>query len=308
MHKINKGLFLGVDIGATKTIFLVARFSGSAKFEILEEYKGATPRNAKEILDLVEAKAKEFIGKYGIFCIGIGFAGPVDFERGAVIMGPNLGTGKIEFKKILEKKLANLPSSKIKKISVTVDNDARCFILAESVFGAAKGCQNAIGVTVGTGLGGGVIINGKIYRGATGSAGEFGHTNIEKEREWEEVSSGLGLVGIYKELFGKKASSFKIMDLAKRGDGEALKAIEALAENLGTGLADIIESFNPEIIVLGGGLAEEDIMIAAAKKYIREKVFLPSLAKTRIEKTKLGPISSALGAAWMAKPKKLIKR
>ncbi len=290
---------LGIDIGATKILFLVVRFLEGAKFEVLEEYKCATPKNAKGILELVETKVKEFIGKYGIFSIGIGFAGPVDFERGAALMGPNLGTGKIEFKKILEKDLSGLQVPKEGKISVIADNDARCFILAESIFGAARGCKNAIGVTIGTGLGAGIIIDGHVYRGATGSAGELGHTNIEKEREWEDVSSGLGLVNIYKELTGKKADSFKVAELAKKGDEEALNAIEALAENLGTGIANIIEAFNPEMIVLGGGLAEEDIITDAAKKYIREKVFLPTLAKTPIERSKLGHIAPALGAAWL---------
>lgn len=293
-------MFLGIDIGASKTLFLAVRFLEGAKFEVLEEYKCATPKSVKGMLELAGIKAKEFMGKYGIFALGIGFAGPVDFERGAVLMGPNLGIGKIEFKKILEKELSGMQGTKEGKISVAVDNDARCFILAENIFGAARGCKNAIGITIGTGLGAGIMVDGHIYRGATGSAGELGHTNIEKEREWEDVSSGLGLVNIYKELTGKKADSFKIVELAKKGDKEALGTIEALAENLGTGIANIIEAFNPEIIVLGGGLAEEDIIVNAAKKYISEKVFLPSLAKTKIEKSELGKIAGALGAAWMA--------
>lgn len=291
---------LGIDIGATKTLFLAVRFLEGAKFEVLEEYKCATPKSVKGILELVETKVKEFMGKYDLFSIGIGFAGPVDFEQGAALMGPNLGIGKIEFKKILEKDLSGVQGPKEGKISVAVDNDARCFILAENIFGAARGCKNAIGITIGTGLGAGIMIDGHVYRGSTGSAGELGHTNVENEREWEDVSSGLGLVNIYKELTGKKADSFKIVELAKNCDKEALNAIEALAENLGTGIANTIEAFNPEIIVLGGGLAEEDIIVNAAKKYIREKVFLPSLANTKIEKSELGKIAGALGAAWMA--------
>jgi len=299
-----QNIYLGLDIGATKTIFLLAEISG-AKYKILESAKILTPRKEKEILKMVEENYLKLSEKYQpkdgepqahkIIGVGIGFAGPVDFERGAAIMGPNLKTGKIEFKKILEKKL---------ETPVAVDNDARCFTLAESVFGAARGKKNIIGLTIGTGVGGGIIIDGKIYRGADGSAGEFGHTEIFKSKELEKIASGSGLVNAYKKISGKKISSFEIVDLAREKDKQALEAIDFIAESLSSGIADIVESFNPEIVVLGGGLAEVDLIVNKAIKYSKNKEFLPSLAKTPIIVSKLGRSAVALGAAWMAKEKK----
>ncbi|MBU3965737.1 ROK family protein [Patescibacteria group bacterium] len=296
-----QNIYLGIDIGATKTIFLVVKF-GAGKFKILEMSRCFTPRKEADILKMAEENFKGLAEKYEIAGIGIGFAGPVDFKRGAAVAGPNLKTGKIEFKKYLSKKL---------QIPVTVDNDAKCFVLAENIFGAAKGYKNIIGITIGTGIGGGIIIDGKIYRGATGSAGEFGHTNISKDNEWEAIASGSGLVNIYQKISGsprfaggeagKKLDSFIIIELAKEKNKNALKSVEKVAENLGIEIANIVEIFNPEIIVLGGGLSEVGLIVGKAKEYAKKKVFLPSLAKTPIIVSKLGQPAVALGAAYLAR-------
>lgn len=286
---MSNNIYLGIDIGATKTIFLVVEIVG-AKYRILETSRIATPKKEKEILMMIENYYKDFSNNFKIRSIGIGFCGPVDFERGIALIAPNLKTGKIEFKKLLEKKL---------KIPVVVDNDARCFVLAESIFGSAKGRKNIVGLTIGTGIGSGIIIDGKIYRGASGLAGEFGHTDILKGKELEEVASGSGLANVYKKINGKKISSFKIIDLALKKDKKALEAVEYTAESLSSGIANVIESFNPEIIVLGGGISEVDLIVDRAREYARKKVFLPLLNKTPIMVSKLGQNAVALGAAWM---------
>lgn len=298
---MKQNIYLGIDIGATKTIFLLVEFYG-AKYKIIKSIKIPTlastnirlggPRKEKEILKMIEENFKSLAENCKIKGVGIGFAGPVDSEKGVAIKGPNLKTGRIEFKKILEKKL---------KLPIVVDNDARCFTLAESVFGAAKGRKNVVGLTIGTGIGGGIIIDGKIYRGASGSAGEFGHANIDKNKEFENIASGSGLANIYKKIAGKKMDSFQIVELAKKKNKAALQAVEMVAENLGVGMANIIETFNPEIIVLGGGLAEVDLIVNKAREYAKKKVFLPFLAKTPIVVSKLGQNAVALGAARMAR-------
>lgn len=287
---MSNNIYLGIDIGATKTIFLLAEING-VKYTILRSYKVATPRKGKEILKMAEDNFMALSAESAISAVGIGFAGPVDFERGMAIEGPNLKTGKIEFKKILEKKL---------KVPVAVDNDARCFVLAENIFGAAKKYKNIVGLTIGTGIGGGIIIDSKIYRGAGGATGEFGHTDILEGKELEEVASGSGLSNVYKKISGRKINSYEIVDLAQGGDKKALEAVEFTAESLGSGIANVIESYNPEIIVLGGGLAEVDLIIEKAKKYAKKKVFLPALAKTPIVISSLGQDAVALGAAQMA--------
>ncbi|MBU4056327.1 ROK family protein, partial [Patescibacteria group bacterium] len=146
-----------------------------------------------------------------------------------------------------------------------------------------------------------------IYRGATGSAGEFGHTNAGLQSELESMSSGKGISKIYKHLTGKEQNSFEIVKLTRQNDALALKTLEISAKNFGIGIANIIELLNPDVIVLGGGLSEVDLIIDKAKEYAKKKVFLPSLAKTPIAVSKLGQNAIALGAAWMARDIKNVK-
>jgi len=297
---MKKNIYLGIDIGATKTIFLLAEING-AKYKILESVKIATPKKETEIFKMIEGNYRKLGGEHKISGIGIGFAGPVDFKKGIAIKGPRLGTGKINFKAKLEKKL---------KIPVKVDNDVKCFIFAESAFGKASGKKNAVFLTLGTGIGGGIMINGEIYRGAQNFAGEFGHMwmgEIGKEEEFELVSSGTGLSNVYKKITGKVLDSFQIVDLARKKDFSALMAIDTVSKILGVALANIIQSFNPEMIILGGGLSEANLIIDKASEYAKKKVFLPSLARTPIKVSKLGQSAIALGAAQMLKIKNSTK-
>ncbi len=283
-------IFLGIDIGATKTIFLVVKFR-NRKFKVLEISKCPTPRKEKEILEMVEKNFKSLVERYKFAGIGIGFAGPVNFKKGEAIKGPNLKfTGKIKFKKILEKQL---------RIPVAVDNDVKCLLLAESAFGKAKGRKNVIALTLGTGTGGAIMIDGQIYRGADNFAGEVGHTYIGEDTEFEASASGTGLTKVYKNLTGANISSVEIVRLAGKNNQKALEAVERVTKTLGLGLASLIEVFNPELIILGGGLAEADLVVSKAKQYAKKKVFLASLAKTPISVSKLGEAAVAVGAALL---------
>lgn len=290
---MNNNIFLGIDIGATKTIFLLAEING-AEHKVLRSVKVETPRKEKEILKMVEENFNKLSADGGIIAIGIGFCGPVDFERGIAIKGPRLGTGKINFKGKLEEKL---------KVPVKVDNDVKCFLFAEKAFGKLHGKKNAVFLTLGTGVGGGIMINGEIYRGADNFAGEFGHMEmgeIGKEEELELVSSGTGLANIYRKITGEDMDSHEIVKLSEKKDFSALMATDTVAKNLGIALVNIILSFNPEIIVLGGGLAEVGLIIFKAKEYAKMKIFLPSLARTPVVVSGLGQNAVALGAAQMA--------
>lgn len=292
-----KNTFLGVDIGATKTIFLLAEING-AKYKILESVRMATPKKEAEILKMVEDNFNELSEKNKISAIGIGFCGPVDFERGIAIKGPRLGTGKIAFRAKLENKL---------QVPVKIDNDVKCFLFAENAFGRSQGKKNAVFLTLGTGIGGGIMINGEIYRGADNFAGEFGHIlvgEIGKEEEFELISSGTGLVNIYKRITGEVLDSYHIVDLARKKDFSALMATDTVSKTLGVVLVNIIQSLNPEIIVLGGGLSQVEMIVSKAKEYAKMKVFLPSLVRTPIVVSKLGQNAVALGAAQMVNKKK----
>jgi len=216
-----------------------------------------------------------------------------------------LGTWNAKFKNIKIKKILK----KKFKIKTSLDNDARCFTLAESIFGIGKKYCHIIGITIGTGVGSGIIIDKKIYRGKNNTAGEIGHMTIDasspfkcscgKFGHFEALCSGKALVNFYKHLTGKTKNVFEIEKLAKLGDKNAKKTNALVAKYLGLGLANIINIFNPEIIIVGGGIAKIKELWQPALKEPKKEVMYDSLRDTKIIKTNLNEDAGILGAAML---------
>ncbi len=167
--------------------------------------------------------------------------GPVDVERGIAYEAVNIPTWKkVKLKKILEAEF---------KIPTYINNDARCFALGEKYFGKGKGYKNIPAVTLGTGMGTGLIIDGKLYNGAHGGAGEFGQARY-LDGIMEQYSSG--------QFFQRNyaMNGDEIFELAKKGDERALKIFEEYGEHLGKALSLIVCAVDPEIIILGGSITK----------------------------------------------------
>ncbi len=293
----NKSI-IAFDIGASKIAYGVAGFPLSAtSFHRFSKIK--TPKSKKEIIE----KIIEIVGKMKkdkkIIGVGIGMAGQINFKKGIVSSSPNLPEWKnVSLKNILEKKL---------KIPVTIDNDAHCFILGEARFGAAKNYQHIVGITLGTGIGGGIIINGKIYRGANNTAGEFGHTIVENKfnlkcscgmkGHLESYASGQAMEKMYKKITGEKLGCFEIKKRAIKKEKSALRVINLMAEALGEGLSDVVNFLNPEIIVIGGGLSRMDILWKPMVQEAKKRVFFAPLKKTKIIRSRLREKANLLGVA-----------
>ena len=328
---------IAFDIGATKIAYGIVQFkiqrsklktkiknskacpreSSGVKnldFEIQSFNKIKTPKSRKEIIKKIINIVKEFFEDKKIDKIGIGMAGQMDFEKGKVLSSLVAnGWKNVPLKKILEKEL---------KVPVSLNNDAHSFVMAEAKFGAAKNYQNIIGLTLGTKIGGGIIIGGKLYRGANNIAGEFTYTirankslkipikELKKELKQPcnkigyhylgEWTAGKGIEKLYKELTDKDLTAFEIEKRALKGEKAALKIINLSAESLGCELANIINFLNPEIIVIGGGLSRMDILWKPMIQEAKKRVFFPPLAKTKIVKSKLGDEAGVLGAAVLA--------
>jgi len=237
MNKNN--LAVGVDIGGSKINMIV--FDGR---KIIDRWQ----TNEVNLENL-----KKGILHFNISKVGIGAAGILDYKTGCILNSPNLKF----FEGLCLKKFLNK--------NVRFNNDVNCFLIAEAKLGAAKGYKNALAVAMGTGIGGGIIINKEpIYLGSHGSAGEFGCMIIENRKTWEKI---------YQET---------------KGDQEKQKQIHAL------GFANLINSFDPEIIVLGGGGA-----ILPDQKLLEESIISPLAKKTKIVFGKLGPDANAIGAALL---------
>ncbi len=300
MTKVNA--VVGIDIGGTNTAFGFVEHNGNLI------YNSEIPTNANEKAELlferlfnkIKQDFQKFSNQYELVGIGIG-APNANYFKGTVEMPPNLNWGIVNVLEIV-KKYSSLPAA--------ITNDANAAALGEMLFGAAKGMKDFIVITLGTGLGSGIVVNGELVYGADGFAGELGHTIYDRNgRECgcgrkgclEAYASASGIKKTVIELLETTdmSSDFRNVDVnqitskdigeaAKRGDHLALKAFDFTAQVLGFKLADTVAHTSPETIVLFGGLAlAGDLIIKPTKKYLEESLL-------NIFKNKVKVIPSAL--------------
>lgn len=247
---------IGIDIGGSKIIGALVN-GGRVFYKI----KIPTPKNKNEFLEKLETIIEQLIKKAGgrknIRGIGLGIGGALDLKKGIILSWSNIKfLDGFNIKNWLTKKF---------KYEVKIDNDARCFTRAEYLFGAGRGYENLVGITMGTGVGGGIIINGKMVYGANGSAGEIGHMIINNGKDLEEATV-------------KQMRKYKFSKMAAR----------KFEKNLGIGIANIINILDPDAIIIGGAAA-----MATTKFIVSPK----SRENVKILIGKLGENAGAIGAA-----------
>ena len=184
-----------------------------------------------------------------------------------------------------------------------MENDVNCFTLGEALVGAGKGAETVLGITLGTGVGGGIVIDGRIYRGAFGAAGELGHMTIKFDGPRCSCSSFGCLEEYCSERFFLKKGGLpqKFYDDAEKGDKKALKIYNEYGKYLGIGLANVINLLDPEVIVIGGGIANAyKLFVKEMEKEIRKRVISPVSKKyVKIKKAALNGLGGAVGAALL---------
>jgi len=282
-------IILGIDIGATKTGLVL--FDKDKK-EVVWESTSPTDKSTKKnflnnLFKIIETANEE----HQFSNIGVAIAAIVDAEKGKIIKSPNI------IKIIDGLNLALVLQDKF-KVPVKVRNDVDCFSLAESKVGAGKKYKNFIGVTLGSGIGCGLIINGEIYNGkAGGSAGECGHMIIDgnsKKGSFEDLASGKFINRVY----GK--SGEMLFSDAKTGKTQAKKVCREFGENLGLGLSNLINIMNPEAVIIGGGISEAiKPILPIVKASIKKYVMSPKAKVTPVIISKIGVYAPAIGAALL---------
>jgi glucokinase len=313
-------LTLGIDLGGTKILTAVVDSQG----EVLSSDESITPatkgREAviQSILDLVHhALEQAGVAISQICAIGVGAAGISNPEAGILFTSPNLpGWQDVPLRDIMQERLGK---------KTFVINDANAAALGEFYFGAARGARNFIYITLSTGIGGGIVIDGKIYTGAIGAAGEVGHMTIDDNGPicncgnrgcWETLASGIALakeakhrikegVGTsileYAEGDVEKVTAQVIQSAAEQGDSLAKELIARTGYYVGVGLANLINIFNPELIVIGGGLSNiGDMLLEPAFNVAGERAYKEAFQAVRFASAELGRNSGVLGAAAFA--------
>lgn len=286
---------IGVDVGATKIAAGLVYNNQVPK--VIKIPTEAHLGKSKIIANII--KVIKIFDNPKIHSIGVGITGQINSREGIVMSSPNLPKNfkNVALAKIIKKEFAK---------DVFIDNDGHCFALAEAVYGAGKKYEFVVGLTFGTGVGGGIVMNKRVYRGAQGIAGEFCHTTIaenghpcgcSKRGHLESYASGTGMVSLYKELTGKTKDTFYIENQAIVGEAAAKRVISIMSDALGIGLANIIVSLNPDIIIVGGGLTRvKALWRPALAKARKENPFMVS-KKTKIVRATLKEKANILGAA-----------
>lgn len=238
-----------------------------------------------------------------ILGIGLGLPGPIDAEKGIVHFFPNIpGWKEVKLKNILERKL---------RLPVFLDNDANLMSLAEYRLGAAKGSRAAVCVTLGTGVGAGIIIEGSLYRGAKNASGEIGHIPIN-ENGPQCTCGGKACLEAYignnriaeeaRRLFGRNISLEELSRLAKKHNKLAMRIWLRVSRRLATALAGVVNLLNPDCIVIGGGVANAGkILFDSLRKDVSARAMRVQARQLKIYRARLGNDAGVIGAAILAR-------
>ncbi len=313
-------LVLGIDLGGSKILTAVV----GARGQMLSSYRTKTPaaEGHEAVIDAILQSAHRALEQAGVsvaglLAVGAGAPGLVNSRTGIVATSPHLPAWR-------DVPLRDMIQDGLGKATFLI-NDANAAALGELRFGAALGARNFIYITVSTGIGGGIVIDGEIYSGATGIAGEVGHMTIDDDGPacncgsrgcWETLASGTALarearrrvaegastaILEYAEGDAEKLTARTVQSAAEQGDALARELIGRTGYYLGVGLANLVNIFNPELIVIGGGLSNMgEMLLEPAFRTASERAYREAFEAVRFVRAELGRNSGVLGAAAFA--------
>ena len=314
---------VGVDIGGTTTKIAFIQDHG----EIVEKWEIPTDNEnqGKYITNNISNSIKQKLVEHQMDLnhlkgVGVGAPGPANIETGMIENTPNLAWhDHYPLRELLEKDL---------ELPVIINNDANCAALGEMWKGAGEGAKDLVCITLGTGVGGGVIANGEVVQGIRGAAGEIGHItsipkggapcNCGKRGCLETIASATGIVRLAMERINNqynrrsalailyretgRITAENVVDLAKVGDKIAQDVLNDVSFHLGFALANIANTLNPHKLIIGGGVSKAgNMLLKPLKDYVKKFSFPPVAASTELALAKLGNNAGVIGAAWMVK-------
>lgn len=290
---------LGLDIGATYIKSGIVLEKGKVKN--FRKIKNRSEYGEEFLINQIINGIHAYRDEFDIKKVGIGFAGSVNYKRGIVLDAPNMKNfHSLYLKSVLEQKC---------DVEVKLDNDAHCFGLAENIFGAGRNYQDFIVLTLGTGIGGAIIINKQLYRGANNIAGSFGHSIIDANSEvicgcgnyghFEALAGGKALSKLYKKATDQDTEDELIAEMADRGEKIAQKSIIQIGHYFSLGIANIINVLNPEVLIVGGGLTEIELLWQTVINNFQKYLLNKELKNTKVVKSKLKDTAGVIGASLL---------
>lgn len=307
---------IGVDLGGTKLLAGVVDGDLNVHHRVRRPVAGLTQQ---ELMEAVVAAVEEARAAAPGAVVAVGFGIPclIDQHRGVATMAVNLPIRDVPFRDLMAERLG---------LPVEIDNDGNVAVLAEHRAGAARGASDAVLLTVGTGIGGGVIVKGESYGGSVGAAPELGHITIDLDGPpcqgncpnhgcLETLASGTALAREGRRIAteqpgsalgralaeGRDISGALITELAHDGDAAAREALTLIGTNLGVGIASFLNVFNPDVVVIGGGvLAAGELLLAPARAEAARRALPTMMAHARIVPAEFGSEAGLVGSALLA--------
>ena len=297
---MSEPLVIGVDAGGTKLLGGVMKRDGT----IVRQREVPTEKTSEEALlsgidDLVESLLDGDVD-----ALGFGVPSTIDQRTGQAVWSANIPLADVPFRDRYAKRLS---------LPVGIDNDANAAAIAEWKLGAGRGTNHMIMLTLGTGVGGGLILDGRPYRGAVGAAAELGHVVVEFDgRPCQGFCKGRGHIEAYAtgvaasrdaaEAIGDGADSHVLLERARTDDRAALQVHDGIARRLGATMGSFVNIFNPEAIVIGGGWgkAAGDFLLETAREVMEREALSPGRELVRIVPAQLGPEAGLVGAGFVA--------
>ncbi|HYJ21040.1 MAG TPA: ROK family protein [Solirubrobacterales bacterium] len=311
---MSAGETIGVDLGGTK--MLIGVLDGIDV--VYEDREASTGQGEDELVELLVREVNEAKdARPDVTAVGLGIPATIDHDQGLAVSAVNLPLDDLPIRDLVEERVG---------LPVFVDNDGNVAALAEYLYGAAQGKPNIVMLTVGTGIGGGLVLGGEIYRGATGAGAELGHTVIQADgppcqgncpnhgcvealasgtalgREGTAVAESTPDSALGKLLAaGEKVDGTAVTKAALAGDETAIGVFELIGSRLGVACSSFANIFQPDAIVVGGGvIAAGDLLLDPARREVRERALNPMNATPILEAT-LGNDAGMIGAAAMAR-------
>lgn len=308
-------LVIGLDAGGTKLLGGVVGPDLVVHHRVHRRWRG---EDTAEVLDVfVDAVEELRAAEPAVACVGLGIPALVDFEAGRSVSSVHLPLADVPVRDLMSERLG---------LAVAVDNDANLAALAEQRHGAARGAAHMVALTLGTGIGSGIVIDGRVYRGRSGAAGELGHMVIDMDGPpcgggcpnrgcLEAFASGhaIGRAGDEaarrvpdSELGialgrGREITGALVTELAHDGDAASRAVMQMAGERLGVGIANIANALNPEVVVIGGGVvAAGDLLLEPARRELMKRALPPSRDEVRVEAAHFAAEAGMMGAALMA--------
>lgn len=289
---------IGVDLGGTKVAAGIVTDEGSIAAR-LEQHTTVASEDA--LLAQLDALVEELRAEADIAALGFGIPSRIDQRRGRAVASVNVPLVDVDFRDRMRKR-HGLP--------VAIDNDGNAAAIAEWHTGAARGANHIVMLTLGTGVGGGLILGGVPYRGATGSGAELGHIVVEVDGppcrcggrgHLESFATGLAADALARDRIGPESNAHDLVRRAREGEAEALELLAGIGRYLGAAIATFVNALEPELIVIGGGLSQaSDLFLDRAWREAESRALPALLERVRLSVARAGPQAGVIGAGLLA--------